>query len=131
LIPPMTLLHTRRPNSTLLLTAFADQTSGKPHLLWPSHAIPPEFASISPDILTIHPCPSGWMTKSTFETIILEYLVNEIDRKRLSAKKPEAPCLLLCDGHSSRYNVSLWKKRREKNIHLLTFPSHVSHIAQV
>jgi len=70
------------------------------------------------------------MTKEMF----FEYSTHFIEYIRIKRKDnyftPDEPILLILDGHISRANVAALVVLRNENIHVLTLPSHLTHILQ-
>jgi hypothetical protein len=72
----------------------------------------------------------GWQDRETFETIVEKSILPDIERTRTAIGRPDAPALIVADGHCSRANLALVKKLAAKKIDLVILPSHTSHILQ-
>ena len=64
----------------------------------------------------------GWIDRELFEEWFMQHLLTHIP--------PQRPVLLLLDGHSSHYHLSLICKAVENGLILFCLPQHTTHLAQ-
>lgn len=85
-----------------------------------------DFATHMYGCKVIHGVKSSSVTKEIMETHLPQHLQDY--RERIGM--PNAPLLIVCDGHSSRYSLKLILKLREMGVEMLLFPAHSTHIFQ-
>jgi hypothetical protein len=73
---------------------------------------------------------SGWMNSNIFVTFIETMFASLMDSYRERVGKPNAPVLLIVDGHISRYALDVKSLVEKFNIYVLVIPSHSSHLIQ-
>jgi hypothetical protein len=117
---------------TLGATIFADGSHFKPLLIIGKTYLPAEMVSLVVDKKW---CVAGgdtaWITKVVFSQWVLGPFAEDIKRKRAELKQPNAPALLIVDGHSSRADAATMRRLRdEHNIHVLTLVAHSTHVLQ-
>ena len=64
----------------------------------------------------------GWIDRELFEEWFMQHLLTHIP--------PQRPVLLLLDGHSSHYHLSLICKAVENGLILFCLSRHTTHLAQ-
>jgi hypothetical protein len=110
---------------------FADGSTTPPLLILGRNYLPTDLESfVISDKWSVIGGSSAWMTKEVFAKWALESYLKEITKRRAEINDPNAPALLILDGHSSRECPEVLKKLKEDNIHVLTLVSHASHILQ-
>jgi len=69
----------------------------------------------------------GYMTKFTFEKIMVELFVEYVKQRRVAlGLPPTAAAAIVVDGHNSRYNARLLRILAENHIDMLILPAHTS-----
>ena len=118
------------PSITLL---FFVGTSGAPlttSLLWPQASVPEDLQELSAYNIQIYANNSGWMTRRSFEDLMLEVYIPELIERRRKILATEKKILLLLDGHSSRLSLAVILACIKENITILIFPAHSSSVTQ-
>lgn len=109
---------------------FADGTRLKPLVILPLVHLPPWVDEVMGDNLHFSGTPGAWITRDVFHQYIEKVFLPEVEARRRAHQKPDAPCLLLVDGHSSRLDAGLMQEARDRNVHVVTLVSHASHLMQ-
>lgn len=92
-------------------------------VLFKGKRMKPEWAVGSPKDTIIRMTDNGWITSDTF-TDWAQAFVNFVP-------KDGKPHLLLLDGHSSHtFNTPFLDLMTANNIHVISFPSHTTHVLQ-
>jgi hypothetical protein len=74
---------------------------------------------------------SGFITEDLLYNWVKDDFISYCTFQRLILGNKEAPIVVFCDGHSSRFSTRIWKLMKENNIILICIPSHSSHLLQV
>jgi hypothetical protein len=77
-----------------------------------------------------HANKSGWMTRETFEKIMIGFVLPAIAKKRDDNFPSKRWALIILDSHSSRASSKVLSEALRLHIHILTIPSHASHLIQ-
>lgn len=121
-----TLMHV-----TLGATIFADAVPMKPFVIIQNVYVPEELET--DDMLRLVGVAgqdSGWMTEALFLSYVRDMYIPEIQKRRRILEDPDAPALLLADGHCSRACPDALDLLARNNIVLITPVAHSSHILQ-
>jgi hypothetical protein len=93
--------------------------------------VPDEFAEVaSESVRFIYSPLHGWMTATSLEHIFLNILLPVINQRRSILGNSYLPCLIVVDGHSSRFSSIIFQISLLENIDIICIPSHTSHILQ-
>jgi len=114
---------------TLALCICADSTALKPTCILPLKTLPPDLDHLA-DKFEWGGQSSGWMTQAIFADWVKSVFVPHVQEKRKQQGEPDAEVILWVDGHSSRAAVDAVSHLHANNIHLVTIPSHTSHVLQ-
>ena len=98
-------------------------------LIWKQKIIPDEFEVLPAYDIPIVINESGWETKATFETIMLNiYIPQLIERREQLQKKKDI--LLILDGHGSRMSLAVLLCCMRWRITIVVIPAHTSSEVQ-
>ena len=114
---------------TIFICVSATGESLSPVAIFPRKTLPeldPEVESY----FTIALQQNGWIDGAIFRNIIYTQFIPMVDRKRAELKKPNAPALLITDGHASRSAIDADMLVSKHNIYVLVIPSHSSTVFQ-
>ena len=117
-------------SSTLVLCIPAEGKALDTTLIWPQAHIPPEFHLFPLKDIHIYCQNSAYQTRKSFTSMMLDYYLPEMIRRRNILKKDNDPIILFLDGHSSRLSLPVIHFCAEHNIKLLILPAHTSSITQ-
>jgi hypothetical protein len=116
---------------TLGATIFADAAPMKPFVIIPNQLIPEELQTDDMlKLVGVGGQESGWMTEAHFLSYVRDMFIPEIEKRRRILEAPDAPALLLADGHCSRACPDALDLLAENKIMLITPVAHSSHICQ-
>jgi hypothetical protein len=100
---------------TLGATIFANGSHLKPLLIINKTYMPAEMVSlVTKEKWCVAGGDTAWITKAVFSQWVLGPFVAEINRKRQKLSTPNAPALLVVDGHSSRADADTMRRRRPR-----------------
>jgi len=88
------------------------------------------FDPLSHEVVVHYHCPSGYMTKDIFYSIMEDVFVKYVESVRSYYNLVGRRAVLVVDGHISRYTVGTVNLLIEHNIDLIILPSHSSHVTQ-
>jgi hypothetical protein len=77
-----------------------------------------------------HANRSGWMTRETYELIMIHHILPDIAKKRDENFDSTQWALIILDSHASRASSAVLAAALSYRIHILTIPAHSSHIIQ-
>ena len=117
-------------SSTLVLCIPAEGKALDTTLIWPQAHIPPEFHLFPLKDIHIYCQKSAYQTRQSFTSMMLDYYLPEMIRRRRVIKKETDPIILFLDGHSSRLSLPVIQFCAEHNIKMLILPAHTSSITQ-
>ncbi|CAK5278846.1 unnamed protein product [Mycena citricolor] len=113
-----------RENTTVIATICADGTALKPTVIFKGHAYQLSWLQDNPTEANVTYQEKGW----TNQEITVEYLRDFDDQTQ--EKAAGRTCLLVVDGHNSRYSLELLRLARSLRIHILCYPAHGTHVYQ-
>ncbi|KAH7820310.1 uncharacterized protein MONOS_6284 [Monocercomonoides exilis] len=126
------VLHSQQhePNATLIFGVYTDGSSLNPLMLWPSKTVPKDLLPLKFRNVEIITNGSGWITKTDYEEIMMQYILPAIDKKRIELHGKEATALIIMDGHSSRLCWPVMSWCCTHSIEIAILPSHSTHLTQ-
>ena len=80
--------------------------------------------------MKVYSTPKGFMTRGVFENYFQNTIFNYIEKVREDIGNKEDPALIIYDGLKAHISEILFAECAERNIHIVTIPSHSSHILQ-
>ena len=118
------------PSITLLFFIGTHGTPLTTALIWPQSSVPPELQELSAYNIKVFANESGWMTRPTFEFLMLRVYIPELVERRRKLMAENKKILLLLDRHSSRMSLPVILACIKENITILILPAHSSSITQ-
>ena len=118
------------PSITLLFFIGTHGTPLTTSLIWPQSSVPDELQELSAYNIRVFANDSGWMTRSTFEFLMLTVYIAQLVERRRNLLAVNKKILLLLDGHSSRISLPVILACIRENITILILPAHSSSITQ-
>jgi len=121
--------ETKLPLSAILTISAAGEALPT-ILLLPYAKTPVEFVELQNRDIQCYPNRSAWQSISSFNDIMRVHILPSIESVRKAKMMTGRDALLILDGHSSRHNPDLWEECSRRNVHVLSLPSHTSHVLQ-
>ena len=110
---------------TVLGCAAADGTRLPPYVVYKGKNLYSDWTIGGPAGASYGMSASGWMEGDNFLSWFEKIYLPAIDHLLT-----DAPVVLFVDGHHSHLSLSLIRKAREKNVHLICLPPHTTHLLQ-
>ena len=117
-------------SSTLVLCIPAEGKALDTTIIWPQAHIPPEFHLFPLKDIHIYCQNSAYQTRKSFTSMMLDYYLPEMVRRRTVIKKDNDSIIIFLDGHSSRLSLPVIQFCAEHNIKMIILPAHSSSITQ-
>lgn len=114
---------------TVLLIVSALGSALPPIVLFPL-ANPPLLEPDDAEYFIVGGTTNGWMDAATFRTCIEGVFLIEMNKIRSRDGNPDAPVLLILDGHSTRLGLDAKTLLEQHNIYILLLPAHSSALMQ-
>ena len=92
--------------------------------------IPSEYGKYQSSELLFDQTESGFQTKATFKTYMLQHIIPEIDKQRKKISPTQQNAVIFLDQHTSRMDSELLEYCRDQNIHIIPILAHASHLIQ-
>lgn len=115
---------------TIFLAISASGDAMKPLCILPLVNLPENLPETVTEYFNFSGQKNGWINSAIYRDWIENDFVAEVERVRAKMNKPNAPALLLSDGHSTRQNIPAVKALEANNIHTIIAPAHSSTILQ-
>ena len=120
----------RVTSCTLVLGIPAVGEALQSTLIWPQASIPDEFSLFCLKRIRVLCNKRGWQTRESFEDMMLQYYLPEMERRREAIHASSTPILLYLDGHSSRLSITFIRECIRRNIIVTILPAHSSSHTQ-
>jgi len=88
-----------------------------------------EFVDESSYPIVAYRTEHGYMDQKTFAKVMNDVFIKKVEQIRLNVEGNKR-AVLLVDGHISRYGLDCLELLKTKNIDLVAFPAHTSHVVQ-
>jgi hypothetical protein len=128
---PLTRSQERLPHFSAMCTVSAHGSQFRLTFILPDATRLPEDLRCLQNEAYFISTANGWMTKQAF-LISAHFLVDELQeyRRNLPLAIADQRCLLVLDGHSSRFTVEASAFLNEEGVDVLILPSHCTHVLQ-
>lgn len=113
---------------TLELCISASGEFVRPLIIFPLKYMP-SISTKSKAYFNVSGSSSGWINDEIFKKWIDDFIIH-VDKIRSEIGNPNAPALLISDGHGSRAYASSILSLNSANVKLLVIPAHSSTILQ-
>ena len=127
---PTTEKEIRITNTNLTLAISISGDSYPSQLIVKGHRVPSELLTVPCPELYIQTTQRGYQTRESFQCYLENCLFPIFFSIREAFPPSRQNIVLLLDLHSSRLDPKWLEKCRERNIHIIAFPPHSSHILQ-